>query len=73
VPNPADRRSLLVEPTQEGRAAAKRVAGAFAAIEARIGDPAAVHAALATVDAAVQATAAEIASTSSSPSASDAA
>jgi len=52
-PNPADRRSTLIEPTPAGRAAARRVREAFAVVEARIADPAAVLAALAAVDAAL--------------------
>jgi len=52
-PNPADRRSTLIVPTPAGRAAARRVQDAFAALEARIADPAAVRAALASVDAAL--------------------
>jgi DNA-binding MarR family transcriptional regulator len=36
VPNPADRRSVLVELTPAGRTAAARVADAFAAVEARL-------------------------------------
>jgi MarR family transcriptional regulator, organic hydroperoxide resistance regulator len=36
TPNPADRRSVLVELTPEGHAAADRVAAAFAAVEARL-------------------------------------
>jgi DNA-binding MarR family transcriptional regulator len=35
-PNPRDRRSTLVVPTPAGRAAARRVAKAFARVEARI-------------------------------------
>jgi DNA-binding MarR family transcriptional regulator len=34
--NPADRRSVLIELTDSGRAAADRVAAAFAAVEARL-------------------------------------
>jgi MarR family transcriptional regulator, organic hydroperoxide resistance regulator len=52
-PNPADRRSTLIEPTPDGRAAVRRVADAFAAVEARVADPGAVRAALAAVDAAI--------------------
>jgi DNA-binding MarR family transcriptional regulator len=51
--NPADRRSLLIEPTAAGRAAAARVAEAFAAVEARVADPGVVLTALANVDAAL--------------------
>jgi DNA-binding MarR family transcriptional regulator len=36
APNPHDRRSVLVELTPSGRAAAKRIAAAFAAVEARL-------------------------------------
>jgi DNA-binding MarR family transcriptional regulator len=54
-PNPADRRSTLIEPTPTGKAAAARVTEAFAAVEARIEDPRVVRAALAAVDAAVAA------------------
>jgi len=36
APNPADRRSVLVELTPTGRAAAERVAAAFAAVAARL-------------------------------------
>jgi DNA-binding MarR family transcriptional regulator len=36
TPNPHDRRSILVELTPAGRAAAARVAAAFAAVEARL-------------------------------------
>jgi DNA-binding MarR family transcriptional regulator len=36
APNPADRRSVLVELTTPGAAAAERVATAFAAVEARL-------------------------------------
>jgi len=36
TPNPADRRSVLVELTPNGRTAAERVAAAFAAVEARL-------------------------------------
>ena len=35
-PNPADRRSTLIEPTQAGGAAVERVTAAFAALEARL-------------------------------------
>lgn len=52
-PNPADRRSTLIAPTAAGRAAAARVAEAFAAVEARIADPEVVRAALEAVDAAL--------------------
>jgi DNA-binding MarR family transcriptional regulator len=50
--NPGDRRSLLVVPTRPGAAVVARVAAAFAAIEARVGDTDVVLAALATMDAA---------------------
>ena len=36
TPNPQDRRSVVVELTETGRAAAERVAAAFAAVEARL-------------------------------------
>jgi MarR family transcriptional regulator, organic hydroperoxide resistance regulator len=36
TPNPHDRRSIVVELTPAGRAAAARVAAAFAAVEARL-------------------------------------
>ncbi len=52
-PNPADRRSVVVEPTAAGVDAAARVAAAFAAVEARVEDAAAVEAALAALDAAL--------------------
>jgi DNA-binding MarR family transcriptional regulator len=55
-PNPADRRSLLIVPTAQGRAAAGRVSAAFTAVEARIARVAGrrdVHAVLASVDAAL--------------------
>ena len=52
-PNPADRRSTLIEPTADGHVAVRRVADAFAAVEARLGDPPAVRAALAAMDAAL--------------------
>lgn len=55
-PNPADRRSLLIVPTAQGRAAARRVDAAFTAVEARIARVAGrrdVHALLASVDAAL--------------------
>jgi MarR family transcriptional regulator, organic hydroperoxide resistance regulator len=52
-PNPADRRSTLIAPTADGRTAATRVEAAFAAVEARIGEPDAVRTALAAMDAAV--------------------
>jgi DNA-binding MarR family transcriptional regulator len=35
-PNPADRRSTLIEPTEAGRSAVERVGAAFAALEARL-------------------------------------
>ncbi|MET0686094.1 MAG: MarR family transcriptional regulator [Solirubrobacteraceae bacterium] len=35
-PNPADRRSTLIEPTEAGRPAVERVGAAFAALEARL-------------------------------------
>jgi MarR family transcriptional regulator, organic hydroperoxide resistance regulator len=56
-PNPADRRSTLIEPTPAGRAAARRVQQAFTAFERRVGDAAAVRDALATVNAALDASA----------------
>jgi DNA-binding MarR family transcriptional regulator len=52
-PNPADRRSTLIEPTADGRVVVRRVADAFAAVEARLGDPGPVRAALAALDAAL--------------------
>jgi DNA-binding MarR family transcriptional regulator len=55
-PNPADRRSLLIVPTARGRATARRVGEAFAAVEARIDAVAEgrdVHAVLAAIDAAL--------------------
>jgi DNA-binding MarR family transcriptional regulator len=36
TPSPHDRRSVLIELTESGRAAAGRVAGAFASVEARL-------------------------------------
>jgi DNA-binding MarR family transcriptional regulator len=53
-PNPADRRSTLIALTERGRRDARRVAGAFAALEERI-DAGAVRAELAALEAAVSA------------------
>jgi DNA-binding MarR family transcriptional regulator len=58
-PNPGDRRSTLIEPTAAGRVAARRVQDAFGVVEARVGDPAAVRAALDALDAALAAGAGE--------------
>jgi MarR family transcriptional regulator, organic hydroperoxide resistance regulator len=58
-PNPGDRRSTLIEPTAAGRVVARRVQGAFEAVEARVGDTALVGAALRVVDEAVAAGAGE--------------
>jgi DNA-binding MarR family transcriptional regulator len=55
-PNPADRRSLVIVPTARGRATARRVGEAFAAVEARIDAVAGrrdVRAILAAIDAAL--------------------
>jgi MarR family transcriptional regulator, organic hydroperoxide resistance regulator len=52
-PNPADRRSTLIAPTAQGRAAAHRVAAAFDALAARIARTAGeerVRAVLAAID-----------------------
>jgi DNA-binding MarR family transcriptional regulator len=55
-PNPADRRSFLIEPTADGSAIVDRVGRAFRAVERRIAErvpPADVDALLAAVDAAL--------------------